>query len=221
MNLWRNHLIPSSGFGRVVRKRSSAPIYPETMELIHMQTRRWYENEITRAVFLYSLDKIQLLQIMPSCISQLEFPVVSGQHTISKYRSLVHMSSYIDTFFMWNQISACFIFTSPKKLYPFLSAIYLDLVSYMMEPTGTGQVNVICPVGSTLSWSAEFKHRNISANAVHVCGDLQHLKGHWVKRERQSWCLRFIKELPSTQQWKCHLKLPSHLAEIIKYRKYH
>jgi hypothetical protein len=43
--------------------------------------------------------------------SQLEFPVVSGQHTISKYRSLVHMSSYIDTFFMWNQISACFIFT--------------------------------------------------------------------------------------------------------------
>jgi hypothetical protein len=26
------------------------------------------------------------------------------------------------------------------KLYPFLSAIYLDLVSYLMEPTGTGQV---------------------------------------------------------------------------------
>jgi hypothetical protein len=38
---------------------------------------------------LYSLDKIQLLRIMPSCISQLEFPFVSGQHTISKYRSLV------------------------------------------------------------------------------------------------------------------------------------
>jgi hypothetical protein len=55
-----------------------------------------------------------------------------------------------------------------------------------MEPTGTGQVNVTCPVGSTLSWSVEFKHRNISANAVHVCGDWQHLKGHWVKGERQS-----------------------------------
>jgi hypothetical protein len=61
------------------------------------------------------------------------------------------MSSYIGSFFMWNQISACFIFTSPEKLYPFLSAIYLDLVSYLMEPTGTGQVNATCPVGSTLS----------------------------------------------------------------------
>jgi hypothetical protein len=28
---------------------------------------------------------------------------------------------------------------------------YLDLVSYLMEPTGTGQVNVTCPVGSTLA----------------------------------------------------------------------
>jgi hypothetical protein len=44
---------------------------------------------------LYSLDKIQLLRIMLSCFSQLEFPVVSGQLTISKYKSLVHMSSYI------------------------------------------------------------------------------------------------------------------------------
>jgi hypothetical protein len=68
---------------------------------------------------LYSLDKIQLLRIMLSCFSQLEFPVVSGQHTISKYRNLVHMSSYIGTFFMWNQISACFIFTWPEKLIHF------------------------------------------------------------------------------------------------------
>jgi hypothetical protein len=52
---------------------------------------------------------------------------------------------------MWNQISACFIFTLPEKLYRFLSAIYLDLVSYLMEPAGTGQVNATCPVGSTLS----------------------------------------------------------------------
>jgi hypothetical protein len=89
---------------------------------------------------VYSLDKIQLLRIMPSYFLQMEFPVVSGHQTISKYRSLVHMSSYIGTFFMWNQISACnFIFTWPEKLYPFLSAIYLDLVSYMMEPTSTGQ----------------------------------------------------------------------------------
>jgi hypothetical protein len=140
-----------------------------------------------RAFPLYSLDKIQLLRIMPSCFSQLELPVVSGQHTLSKYKSLVHMSSYIGTFFMWNQISACFMFTWPEQLYSFLSAIYLDLVSYLMGPTGTGQVNVTCPVGSTLSWSAEFKHRNISANAEHVWGDWQHLKGHWVKGERQSW----------------------------------
>jgi hypothetical protein len=66
-----------------------------------------------------------------------------------------------------------------------ICAIYLDLVSCQMEPTGTGQENVTCPVGSTLSWSAEFKHRHISANAVHVWGDWQHLKGHWVKGERQ------------------------------------
>jgi hypothetical protein len=46
----------------------------------------------------------------------------AGQHTIiSKYRSLVHMSSYIGTFFMWNQISACFIFTWPEKLYHSIS----------------------------------------------------------------------------------------------------
>jgi hypothetical protein len=30
-------------------------------------------------------------------------------------------------------------------------AIYLDLVSCLMEPTGTGQVNATCPAGSTLS----------------------------------------------------------------------
>jgi hypothetical protein len=41
-------------------------------------------------------------------------------------------------------------------------------------------------VCSTLSWSAEFKHINISAHAVHIWGDWQHLKGHWVKGERQS-----------------------------------
>jgi hypothetical protein len=56
------------------------------------------------------------------------------------YQSLVHMSSYIGTFFMRNQISACFIFTWPEKLYPFLCAIYLDLVSCLMEPTCTGPV---------------------------------------------------------------------------------
>jgi hypothetical protein len=97
----------------------------------------------------------------------------------------LYMSS-IGTFFMWNQISARFIFTWPENMYyPFLSALYLDLMSYLMESTGTGQVNATCPVGSTLGWSAEFKHINISANSVHSWGDWQHLKGHW-KRERQS-----------------------------------
>jgi hypothetical protein len=86
----------------------------------------WQGETKSWGLFLfYSLDKIQLLRIMPSCISQLEFPVVSGQHDISKYRSLVHMSSYIGTFFMWNQISA-FIFTWPEKLIRFLSAIYMS-----------------------------------------------------------------------------------------------
>jgi hypothetical protein len=137
---------------------------------------------------LYSLDKLHLLRIMPSYYSQLEFPVVPGKHTISKYRSLVHMSSYIGTFFMWNQISACFIFTWPENLHPFLCAIYLDLVPCLMEPTCTGQVNATCPVGSTLSWSAELKHRNISAHTVHIWWDWQHLKGHWVKAKIPSIC---------------------------------
>jgi hypothetical protein len=122
---------------------------------------------------------------MLSCFSQLEFPVVSGQHTISKYKSLIHMSSYI----YW-----CLFHVEPNLgLFHFhltwktVSISQCNIVSYLMESTGTGQVNVTCPVSSTLSWSAEFKHRNISANAVHVWGDWQHLKGHWVKRERQSW----------------------------------
>jgi hypothetical protein len=152
--------------------------------------------------FLPSLDKLHLLRIMPSCYSQLEFPVVSGQHTISKYRSLVNMSSYIGTFFMWNQISACIIFTWPEKLHS-ISQCNLpgSCVLSVMEPTGTGQVNATCPVGSTLSWSAEIKHRNISANAVHVWGDWQHLKGHWVKGERRnllSTSLSFV-----FTQWCC------------------
>jgi hypothetical protein len=99
---------------------------------------------------LYSLDKIQLLTIMPSYISRLEFQVVSVQHTISKYRSLVHLCPHILVPFSCgtkSQLVSCFIFTWPEKLHPFLSAIYLDLVSYLMEPTGTGQVNVTCPVG--------------------------------------------------------------------------
>jgi hypothetical protein len=39
----------------------------------------------------------------------------------------------------------------------------------------------------------------------------------WYGNE-MSW---FIKGLPSTQQWSFHPKLQSHLAAIIKYRKYH
>jgi hypothetical protein len=115
----------------------------------------------------FFLDKIQLLRIMLSCFSQLEFPVVSGPHTISKYKSLVHMSSYIGTFFMWNKILACFIFTWPEKPQCNLPGSCV-LVSDGTYRYWTGK-NVTCPVRSTLSWSAEFKHRNISANAVHVC----------------------------------------------------
>jgi hypothetical protein len=82
---------------------------------------------------------------------------------------------------MWNQISACSFSLGLKNcihIHFSVQFTVLDLVSYLMGPTGTGQVNVTRPVGSTLSSSAEFKHRNISANAVHVCGDWQHLKGH-------------------------------------------
>jgi hypothetical protein len=43
------------------------------------------------------------------------------------------------------------LFTTGIPKYPFLCAIYLDLVSCLMEPTGTGQVNATCQVGSTLS----------------------------------------------------------------------
>jgi hypothetical protein len=117
------------------------------------------------------------------------FPLLLGENPTPKICPHI----YIGTFFMWKHISARFIFTWSEKLYPFLSAIYLDLVSYLMEPTGTGQVcyPVHC---QSVPPSAEFKHRNISANAVHmyVWGDWQHLKGHWVKGERQSCCLWMI-----------------------------
>jgi hypothetical protein len=92
-------------------------------------------NNFTVNFCLFSLDKLHLLRIMPSCYSQLEFPVGSGQQNIESLYICLHI---FGTFFMWNQISACFIFTSPEKLYPFLCAIYLDIVSYLMEPTGTG-----------------------------------------------------------------------------------
>jgi hypothetical protein len=55
------------------------------------------------------------------------------------------MSSYIGT------KSQLVSFSLDLKNYQFLCAIYLDLVSCLMEPTGTGQVNATCPVGSTLS----------------------------------------------------------------------
>jgi hypothetical protein len=100
----------------------------------------WFQ--IMRAFSLYSFDKIQLQRIMLSCFSQLEFPVVSGQHTLSKYKSLVHMSSLVH--FSCGTKSQLVLFSLDLKNYPFRSAIYnyLDLVSYLMEPTGTGQVNV-------------------------------------------------------------------------------
>jgi hypothetical protein len=119
-------------------------------------------------------------RIMPSYFSQLEFPVVSGQHTVSKYRSLVHMFSYKLAPFSCRTKSQLVSFSlNPKNCIHFSVQFSWILCLYLVEPTDTGQVNVTCPVGSTLSWSAEFKHRNISANAVHIWGDWQHLKGHW------------------------------------------
>jgi hypothetical protein len=114
-------------------------------------------------------NSISLLRIMPSL---LEFPVVSGQHTISKYRSLVHMSSYIGTFFMWNQISSWFHFHLTWKT---VSISLCNLPGSFVLSDGTYRYwtgkYVTCPVGSTLSWSAEFKYRNTSAHAVHIWGD--------------------------------------------------
>jgi hypothetical protein len=104
------------------------------------------------------------------------------------------MSSYIGTFFMWNQISLFHFHLTWKTVSISLCNLPGSCV-YLMEPAGTGQVNVTCPVSSTLSWSAEFKHRNISAHAVHIWGDWQHLKGHWEKAKIPScsWLFDSIK----------------------------
>jgi hypothetical protein len=97
----------------------------------------------------------------------------------------------------WSQVSILYqnieaLYTCPHILVHFSCGTKSQLVSFSLDLkncihfsaqftwilcliwwnlTCTGQVNDTCPVGSTLSWSAEFKHRNISANAVHVCGD--------------------------------------------------
>jgi hypothetical protein len=114
---------------------------------------------------LYSLDTIQLLRIMLSCISQLEFSVVSCQHTISKYKSLVH--NYVLIYFHVEPNLSLFHYHLTCKTVS-ISQCNLPGSCVLSDGTGTGQVNVTCPVGSTLSWSAEFKHRNISAIAVHA-----------------------------------------------------
>jgi hypothetical protein len=154
-----------------------------------------------RAFFLYNLDKIQLMRIMPSFFSQLEFPVVSGQHrpTISLNIEALFICPHILVPFSCGTKSQLVSFSLDLKncihfsvqftwIFPCVlrksqrlyHSIYLcerteglamsQPLDVKMDGTGgTGQV--CCPVGSTLSWSAEFKHRNISANAVHVCGD--------------------------------------------------
>jgi hypothetical protein len=63
---------------------------------------------------------------------------IPGQHTVSKYKSLVHtcMSSIWYLFHVEPNLSLFhFNLTWKTVYYPFLSAIYLDLVSYLMEPT--------------------------------------------------------------------------------------
>jgi hypothetical protein len=92
---------------------------------------------------------------MLSYFSQLEFPVVSGQHILYKYQNIEALyicPHHIFVPFSCGTKSQLVSFSLDlKNLYPFLSAIYQDLVSYLMEPTGTEQVNATCPVGSTLS----------------------------------------------------------------------
>jgi hypothetical protein len=77
-------------------------------------------------------------------------PLLFGQNPTPDNHAKLHFTIGISSgsFFMWNQISACFNFTGPEKMHPFLSAIYLDIESYPMEPTGTGQVNAVLPVQS-------------------------------------------------------------------------
>jgi hypothetical protein len=127
--------------------------------------------------------------------------VVSGRHTISKYKSLVHVFIYWYLFHVEQNLSWFHFHLTWKTVS--ISQCNLPgscvLSEYGTYRYWTGK----CYLSSRfhLSWSAEFKHRNISANAVHVCGDWQHLKGRWVKGERQSWILyKFRVNSPIAQQ---------------------
>jgi hypothetical protein len=79
----------------------------------------------------------------------------------------LYKSPHIFVPFSYGTKSQLFIFTWLKTVSISLCNVPgMDLVSCLMEPTGTmdgpyGQVNVTCPVGSTLSWSA---HMNLSTH---------------------------------------------------------
>jgi hypothetical protein len=103
--------------------------------------------------------------------------LVSGQHTVSKYRSLVHMCPHILVPFSCGTKSQLASFSLDLKNCINFSVQFTWILCFVWW----NMVNATCPVGSTLSWSAEFKHRNISAHTIHIWGDWQHLKGHWVK----------------------------------------
>jgi hypothetical protein len=113
--IWRGHSAAGAGIGcNTIFGYFEVEIYMKNM----------------RAFFPLLFGQIQLLRIMLSCFSQLEFPVVSGQHTISKYKSLVklYICPRILVPFSCGTKSQLVSFSLDLKNYPFLSAIYLDLV---------------------------------------------------------------------------------------------
>jgi hypothetical protein len=154
---------------------------------------------------------------MRSCFSQLEFPVVSCPHTISKYISLVHVLIYWYHFHVEPNLSWFHFHLTWKTVSISQCNLPGSGLIWWNKPTGTGQVNATRPVGSTLSWSAQFKHRHISVNAVHVWGDWQHLKGHCktviheifvvskVSESLISWrTVQFLGQGPVVQKKFCH-----------------
>jgi hypothetical protein len=86
---------------------------------------------------LFSLDTLHLLRIMPICYSQLEFPVVSGQHTISKYRRLVHLSSfwYLSSYGTKSQLVS-FSLALKNCIHFSVQLTWILCLVSLMEPTG-------------------------------------------------------------------------------------
>jgi hypothetical protein len=91
------------------------------------------------------------MRIMPSYYSQLRNSQWSQVSILYQNIEALYICPHILVPFSCGSKSQLVSFSLDMKNSPFLCAIYLDLVSCLMEPTGTGQVNATCPVGSTLS----------------------------------------------------------------------